>query len=125
MDEAPYRAFRHAGGRLQAEGADVAALAEKFGTPLYVYSARTIRDRFARVRAAYAPLRAEVHYSVKASSNLALLRLLREEGAGFDVVSGGEIERCLRAGVAPDRIVFAGVGKTEKELERALAAGVG
>ena len=123
--DAPYRAFRHVGGRLQAEAADVGALAEKFGTPLYLYSARTIRDRFARVRAAYAPLRADVHYSVKANSNLALLKLLLGEGAGFDVVSGGEIERCLRVGVAPGRIVFAGVGKTTRELERALAAGVG
>jgi len=122
---APYRAFRHEGGRLRAEGADVAALADRFGTPLYVYSARTIRDRYARVRAAYSALRADVHYSVKANSNLALLRLLRDEGAGFDVVSGGEIERCLKAGVAPERIVFAGVGKTVRELERALAVGVG
>jgi len=124
-DGAPYRAFRHVEGRLQAEGADVAALADRFGTPLYVYSARTIRDRYARVRAAYSALRADVHYSVKANSNLALLRLLRDEGAGFDVVSGGEIERCLKAGVAPERIVFAGVGKTARELERALAVGVG
>jgi diaminopimelate decarboxylase len=124
-DGAPYRAFDYDDGRLKAEGADVAALADRFGTPLYVYSARTIRDRYARVRAAYSALRADVHYSVKANSNLALLRLLRDEGAGFDVVSGGEIERCLRAGVAPERIVFAGVGKTVRELERALAVGVG
>jgi diaminopimelate decarboxylase len=120
-----YEAFRHVGGRLQAESADVTALADRFGTPLYIYSAGTVRDRLARVRAAWAPLKAEVHYSVKANSNLALLRLLAAEGAGFDVVSGGEIERCLRVGVAPDRIVFAGVGKTEVELARALDVKVG
>jgi len=84
-----------------------------------------VRERFAAVRAAYSPVAAEVHYSVKANSNLALLALLAKEGAGFDVVSGGEIERCLRAGIEPARIVFAGVGKTEAELARALQLGIG
>jgi diaminopimelate decarboxylase len=122
---APFDAFRHAGGRLHAESADVGALATRFGTPLYVYSAGAVRDRLARLRAAWAPLNADVHYSVKANSNLALLRLIAAEGAGFDVVSGGEIERCLRAGIAPDRIVFAGVGKSDAELARALDVKVG
>jgi len=121
----PFRAFEPVDGRLRAESVDVEALAARHGTPLYVYSARAVRDRLARVRAAYAPLAADVHYSVKANSNLALLALLDHERAGFDVVSGGEIERCVRAGVAPSRLVFAGVGKTEEELVRALALGVG
>ena len=110
---------------IRIEEVEVEALAARFGTPLYVYSAAAIRERLARVRAAFAPLRPDVHYSVKASSNLALLRLLAAEGAGFDVVSGGEIERCVRAGVDPARLVFAGAGKSDAELDLALLRGVG
>lgn len=121
----PFDAFRQVGGRLHAESADVGALADRFSTPLYVYSARAVRDRFARVKGAWAALKADVHYSVKANSNLALLRLLAAEGAGFDVVSGGEVERCLKVGIAPERIVFAGVGKSSAELARALDVKVG
>jgi diaminopimelate decarboxylase len=107
-----------------AGGVELAELAARFGTPLYVYDAAAIRDRLARLKRAFAPLRAEAHYSVKANSNLALLALLAKEGAGFDVVSGGEIERCVRAGIPGSRIVFAGVGKTDDELELALRTGV-
>jgi len=107
------------------EDVDVAALAARFGTPLYVYSAYAIRERVRRLERAFSPLLGELHYSVKASSNLSLLRLLAAEGVGFDVVSGGEIERCVRAGVDPARLVFAGAGKSDAELEQALARGVG
>jgi diaminopimelate decarboxylase len=100
-------------------------LAGRFGTPLYLYDAATIRERLARLRRAFAPQLAEVHYSVKANGNLAILRLLAAEGAGFDVVSAGEIERCLRAGVAAERLVFAGAGKSDAELTLALEKGVG
>src|SRR5262249_42219707 len=102
---------------------DLADLAAKFGTPLYVYDAAALRDRLARLERAFAPLRAEVHYSVKANSNLALLALLAKEGAGFDVVSGGEIERCVRAGIAGSRIVFAGVGRPGAEPDLARRTG--
>jgi diaminopimelate decarboxylase len=110
---------------MRIEQVESAALAARFGTPLYVYSAAAIRERLARLRRAFSPLGAEVHYSVKANSNLALLRLIAAEGAGFDVVSGGEIERCLRAGIDAERLAFAGAGKTEAELELALSRGVG
>ncbi|HVP65520.1 MAG TPA: diaminopimelate decarboxylase, partial [candidate division Zixibacteria bacterium] len=103
----------------------VTRLAEKFGTPLYVYSAQTLRARFAEYERAFARQPHTVCYSVKANSNLALLRLLSAEGAGFDVVSGGELERVLRVGKqAAKRVVFSGVGKTAVELDLALRADV-
>jgi len=103
----------------------LADLAARFGTPLYVYSRQQLQANYRRVREAFDPLGAQVRYSVKANSNGALLRLLREWAAGFDVVSGGELYRSLRAGADPRTIVFAGVGKTEAELRFAVAAGVG
>ncbi len=99
-------------------------LAERFGTPLYVYSAASIRQR---VRAFARAFRGVSHicYSVKANSNLAILRLLAKMGCGFDVVSGGELERVLRADrQAAKRVVFSGVGKTAAEIEAALKAGI-
>jgi diaminopimelate decarboxylase len=106
-------------------GLPLAALAREYGTPLYVYSAAALRENFRRLSAAFMPLRPLVCYAVKANGNLSLLRLLKNEGAGFDIVSGGELHRALVAGADPGRIVFAGVGKTEAELRQALAAGLG
>ena len=101
------------------------ALARRYGTPLYVYDAEVIEDRHRRLSEAFAALGAELHYSVKANSNRAVLELLRDLGTGFDVVSWGEAERCLRLGAPASELVFAGVGKTEPELSAALDAGVG
>jgi len=113
------------GRELCCEQMPVTRLAEKFGTPLYVYSAQTLRARFAEYERAFARQPHTVCYSVKANSNLALLRLLTTEGAGFDVVSGGELERVLRVGKqAAKRVVFSGVGKTAVELDLALRADV-
>ena len=103
----------------------LADLAARFGTPLYVYSRQQLQANYRQVREAFDPLGAQVRYSVKANSNGALLRLLREWAAGFDVVSGGELYRSLRAGADPRTIVFAGVGKTEAELRFAVTTGVG
>jgi diaminopimelate decarboxylase len=100
-------------------------VAAEFGTPLYVYSAAAARENYRRLAAAFAPLRPMICYSVKANFNLALLRLFRAEGAGFDIVSGGELYRALRAGADPASIVFAGVGKTDLELAEGLSAGLG
>jgi len=100
------------------------ALARRFGTPLWVMDGDAARARLAELRAAFAGLLDEVHYSVKANSGLALLRLLAAEGAGFDVVSVGELERCRRVGVEPRRVVFAGVGKRDDELAAALEWGI-
>lgn len=99
-------------------------LAERFGTPLYVYSLTELLGRLRALRAAFGELEPLVAYSVKANPNLAVIRALAREGAGADVVSLGELERALRAGVPPERIVFAGVGKREDELARALEVGV-
>jgi len=100
-------------------------LAVRYGTPLYVYSRDRIAENFKRIADAFGLLNAHIHYSVKANANGSILRLLRDLGSGFDVVSGGELFRVLRAGADPATIVFAGVGKTEHELAYALDNHVG
>lgn len=100
------------------------ALADRYGTPLFVYDGDRILARLAALREAFAPSRPLVAYSVKANPNLAVLGLLAEAGAGADIVSGGELYRCLRAGVPAGKIVFAGVGKTRSEMRDALGAGI-
>lgn len=107
------------------EGAGLNELANQFGTPLYVYSRAQLEANYRRVADAFAPLNARLHFSVKSNANGALLRVLRDLGSGFDVVSGGELFRALHAGAAPASIVFAGVGKTRAELEYAIDQGVG
>ncbi len=99
-------------------------LAEEFGTPLYVYDARVMERAYRHLESAFEGVDLLLAYSVKANGNLEILRRLVALGAGADIVSLGELHRCLRAGVAPDRIVFAGVGKTEVEMEAALGAGI-
>ncbi len=116
--------FAMAGGVLHAEGVALDAVAQAVGTPCYVYSAAVVRRQYRRVAAAFAGAPFRIHYSVKANSNLALLRLLRAEGAGVDVVSGGELYRAHEAGFGRGEIVMGGVGKTARELAEALAAGV-
>jgi diaminopimelate decarboxylase len=103
------------------------AIARDQGTPVYVYHAWSIRDRFRALTGALerSGIRHRIHYAVKANSNLAVLRLIRETGAGADIVSGGELRRVVAAGFAPDSVVFSGVGKSEAELEAAIAAGIG
>jgi diaminopimelate decarboxylase len=100
-------------------------IATSVGTPVYVYHADAIRRRYAELTGALSGFSHRIHYSVKANSNLAVLRLLRELGAGADIVSGGELVRALRAGFAPRDIVFSGVGKTRLELTAAVREGVG
>ena len=112
-------------GVLHAEALPVAQLAEQFGTPLYVYSRATLERHYRAFDEALASVPHRVHYAVKANSNLAVLNVLARLGAGFDIVSGGELSRVLRAGGNPKKIVFSGVGKTVAEMQQALAAGVG
>jgi diaminopimelate decarboxylase len=112
--------FHYRDGRLLCEEVDLARVAEKFGTPLYVYSAGTILDHYTRLDAALAPLDHLICYAVKASSNRAILKLLADAGAGFDIVSGGELHRVLAAGGDPAKCTFAGVGKSREEIEYAL-----
>ncbi len=111
-------------GELWVEGVPLAKLADAHGTPLYVYSATTIADHFDRLTAALAPLDHLICYAVKANSNLAVLNLLAKRGSGFDIVSGGELARVLKAGGPAAKCNFAGVGKTREEIEQALAEGV-
>ncbi|MCC5871142.1 MAG: diaminopimelate decarboxylase [Gammaproteobacteria bacterium] len=111
-------------GHLHFEEVALTALAERHGTPLYVYSAGAIEARYRAFAAAFRSHPHRVCYAVKANSNLAVLQLLAQLGAGFDIVSGGELERVLLAGGDPAGIVFSGVGKTVAEMERALEVGV-
>ncbi len=103
----------------------VARIAGDVGTPVYIYDASAIRERYCELTRALASIPHHVFYSVKANSNLAILDLLRSLGAGADIVSGGELARALRAGFEPEQIIFSGVGKTPAELDSALRAGVG
>ena len=112
--------FRYRDGQLHCEDIDLAQVAEQLGTPLYVYCAGTILDHYARLDAALAPLDHLICYAVKANSNRAILKLLADAGAGFDIVSGGELYRVLAAGGDPAKCTFAGVGKSREEIEYAL-----
>ena len=112
--------FRYAGGVLSADGVALDGVAREVGTPCYVYAAAAMRERARAFRAAFAQERALVCYAVKANSNLAVIRLFAEEGLGADTVSGGEIARALAAGVPPQRIVYAGIAKTDDEIRTAL-----
>ena len=113
---------RTAGGELVCEGVSLETIADAVGTPVYVYSSRAIRDQFDALDRALSPVPHRLHYSMKANSNLAILRLLQERGAGLDIVSGGELFRAREAGFSADSVVFSGVGKSEQELREALAA---
>ena len=115
--------FAYRGGRLHAENVDLTLLADAVGTPAYVYSTATL-ERHYRVFARAFPADALIAFSVKANGNLAVLKTLARLGAGADVVSGGELEKALRAGIPPAKIVFSGVGKTKPEMQRALEAGI-
>src|SRR2546421_6682507 len=103
--------FHYRDGRLYCEEVELASAAERFGTPLYVYSAGTILDHYRRLDAALAPLDHLICYAVKANSNRAILKVLADEGAGVDIVSGGELYRVLAAGGDAARCTFAGGGK--------------
>ena len=116
--------FERYGGTLHCEGVPLAELAAAHGTPLYVYSAATIQDRYRAVDQAFAPHPHAIHYALKANSTLAIARILRRLGAGADANSGGEIDVALRAGFIPPQIVFTGVGKTDAELAYAIDLGV-
>ncbi len=116
--------FSYKNGSLFCENVDLSTLAAEHGTPLYVYSAGTILDHYTRLDAALGEIDHEVAYAVKANSNLSVLRLLAQHGAGFDIVSGGELFRVIKAGGDPAHCTFAGVGKTRDEIIYALEQGI-
>ena len=120
----PMPGFPVVAGRLHAEGVPLDAIAERFGTPTWVYSRAAIESAWDEFADAARGRRALICYAMKANANLAVLDLLRRRGAGFDIVSGGELTRALAAGASPGSIVFSGVGKTVAEMHAALRAGV-
>jgi diaminopimelate decarboxylase len=117
-------AFTFVDGVLHAERVSAVSLAEQFGTPLYVYSRAALTQAYEAYANACAGRRASVHVAVKANSNLAVLNVFARLGAGFDIVSGGELARVLAAGGNAANVVFSGVGKSADEMREALAAGV-
>ena len=116
--------FHYAGSKLYCEGVAVEALAQRFGTPLYVYSQHTLTDHFQDLDRALDGVEHRVCFAVKSNSNQSVLRVLARLGSGFDIVSGGELQRVMAAGGDPRQCAFAGVGKTEAEIEFALRQGV-
>jgi diaminopimelate decarboxylase len=116
--------FKYKNNQLYCEGVKVEELARKFRTPLYIYSYQTLIDHFMKLKTALRQLNPLVCYSVKANSNLAILRALVDKGAGLDIVSGGELFRALKVGCPPEKIVYASVGKTASEIEEAIRRGI-
>lgn len=117
--------FHREGGELFCEDVSLALLARDHGTPLFVYSKASMLDALAAYQRGFAGRKARICYAMKANSSLALLQLFARAGCGFDIVSGGELERALAAGADPANIIFSGVGKTRAEMRRALDAGIG
>src|SRR5712672_1023269 len=113
--------FRYIGNKLYCEGVSVETLARKYGTPLFVYSQHTLSEHFRRLDHAMAGVEHLICFAVKSNSNQSVLRTLANFGGGFDIVSGGELQRVINAGGDPGKCAFAGVGKSEGEIEFALA----
>lgn len=122
VDFTPF--FRRNHGEMHCESVALRDVAVRFGTPTYVYSSAAIRQNYRGLDSAFSRWPHTLCYSVKANSNLSILRLLARLGSGFDIVSGGELYRLQRAGVSPRRVVFSGVGKTHEEVREALRAGI-
>ena len=120
----PVAGFHRSEGALHCGAIPVADIADRVGTPAYIYSAQAIRAQYRRLTTALSGIPHRVHYSVKANSSLGILALLRELGAGVDIVSGGELHRSILAGFSGRDVVFSGVGKQEPEIRQAVAAGV-
>ncbi len=116
--------FRYVGDKLCCERVSIESLVKKYGTPLYVYSQHTLEDHFQKLNSALGPIEHLICYAVKANSNLAVLRTFANLGSGFDIVSEGELRRVVAAGGDARKCVFAGVGKTEQEIEFALRKGI-
>jgi diaminopimelate decarboxylase len=112
--------FKYRRNYLYCEDIRVLDLARRFGTPLYIYSYKTLIDHYLKLKTAFKEIQPLICYSVKANSNLAILRALVDKGAGLDIVSGGELFRALKAGCPANKIVYASVGKTDREIEEAM-----
>jgi diaminopimelate decarboxylase len=117
--------FHYKNGELYCDQVSISDIVAAIGTPLYLYSADRLRQNHRRLTNVFAAIQPRLYYSVKANSNLSILRLMNELGSGFDIVSGGELFLTLKADVAPEKIVFAGVGKTQSELNYAIQNQIG
>ncbi len=119
-----HSSFTYKDGQFNIEGVSVAEIAESVGTPCYVYSYQCLLDSFTAYSEAFSSMDTLICYSVKANSNLAILKAFSDLGSGYDIVSGGELLRVLRAGGDPGKVVFSGVGKTKEEMVAAIEAGI-
>jgi diaminopimelate decarboxylase len=117
--------FNYKNGKLFAENVDVERIAAEVGTPVYIYSKATFKEHLQKVKEAYSELDTTICYSVKACGNINILKILADAGSGFDIVSGGELYRVQQAGCDCSKVVYAGVGKTDKEIVEALNADIG
>jgi len=117
--------FNYKNGKLFAENVDVETITAEVGTPVYIYSKATFKEHLQKIKEAYSELDTTICYSVKACGNINILKFMADAGSGFDIVSGGELYRVLQAGGEPSKIVYAGVGKTDKEIIEALNARIG
>ena len=116
--------FHYQNDELYCEGLPARELAERFGTPLYVYSKATLLHHYRQVAGAFAPISPTICYSIKSLGNLHICKMLAAEGCGFDVTSAGELFRAMQAGGDPKKIIFAGVGKTDDEIAMGINAGI-
>ncbi|MDD5070686.1 MAG: diaminopimelate decarboxylase [Candidatus Omnitrophica bacterium] len=116
--------FLYKKGKLYCDGLAVEKIVKDFSTPLYVYSSRTILEHFVKIKKAFAKLKPLICYSVKANSNLSIMKLMVENGAGLDIVSGGELFRAKKIKCKPEKIVYASVGKTDQEIKQAILYGI-
>lgn len=117
--------FEYRNGQLFCEDVSITDIAKQVGTPAYIYSGNTFIEHYRKIASAFAPVNPIICYSVKCNSNIHICKLLAKEGAGFDIVSGGELFRAIQAGATPSKMVYAGVGKTDAEINQALDAGIG
>ncbi|MBF0569600.1 MAG: diaminopimelate decarboxylase, partial [Candidatus Omnitrophica bacterium] len=120
----PIHDFQYKNGELYCEGLKVSAIAKKVGTPVYIYSHKTLVDHFRKIRVAFAEIDPIICFAMKANSNLAVLKTLVNEGAGFDIVSGGELKKAQLVKADMGKIAFASVGKTDDEIIAAIKAGI-
>src|SRR5688500_4273288 len=116
--------FIYKNGQLYCEDVPAEAIAAEVGTPVYVYSKATLLHHYRQVAEAFKPINATICYSIKSNGNLNLCKILAAEGCSFDVTSGGELFRALRAGGDPTKIIYAGVGKTDEEIREAIYVGI-
>ena len=116
--------FTYIGNELYCEKVSIRKIAQEVGTPVYIYSSSTLRNHYQVFDAAFSGIPHIVCFAVKANSNLSILKLFASEGGGADIVSGGELFRALKAGIDPQKIVFAGIGKTEDEISFALKSNI-